>query len=803
MDEITPGRPTEQTSEMAANETVANLENTAADGITDGGKDVITPYELTDLDKKASAAFGDVVVRKDLVNMVKNNALVPTYVLEFLLAKYATATDAASIKGGVETVRNLLAQRYVHREDASLVQAKIREHGSYAIIDKVQVRLNDKQDFYEASIQNLDIANAMIDEELANKYPRLFVTGIWCQCEVSYDYAMNPHNPWYISKLIPVQMSNDDTENFKALRSQFTTSEWIDLLIQTMGFDPGMFGDRMKMMLLVRLIPYVERNYNLMELGPKGTGKSHIYSEFSPHGMLVSGGEVTVPKLFINNATGRMGLVGLWDMVAFDEFAGRTKKAGKDLVDIMKNYMANRTFSRGTEQHTGEASLVFVGNTRHTVEYMLKHSDLFEELPPQYHDPAFLDRIHFYVPGWEFEQIRSELFTHGFGFVVDYFSEILHCFRDVNFDHAFEKYFTLSETLSTRDKDGVNKTFSGLMKLIFPDGSATVEEMRKLLECAMEGRKRVKDQLCRIDTTMTPVEFVYTDRETGEKHSVRTLEEREFPELYARRSNSEGNAAQTVSGEAATSAHEVYAEKQAPVYKDRIEKLAASAKACDISFADEQRGVTFTRLFGPYMAGATYVRLEDPYLLRDEEKIELCEFLDTIVRFKRSGEEVTVEIVTNNQKAKDLKGGRNESSGFGFRGGSFPKPSPTYVSSRPLLTPELMEWENDFIAQQYLQTGLRISFIQDTTLHDRKIETNTGWRIRMGRGLDIYYHFLPAPVANSQYPGVFKPLLVEQVCTAAFRFQQCRKVHECSFTYIKIDPDSVQPIQKDSKNAEN
>ena len=277
-----------------------------------------------------------------------------------------------------------------------------------------------------------------------------------------------------------------------------------------------------------RLIPFVERNYNLVELGPKGTGKSHIFSEFSPHGMLISGGEVTVPKLFVNNANGRIGLVGYWDVVAFDEFAGKKKRTDKALVDIMKNYMANKSFSRGVESLGAEASMVFVGNTSHTVPYMLKHSDLFDEVPESYHDSAFLDRLHHYSPGWEVETIRGEMFSEGYGFVVDYIAEVLKSMRSTDFSDRYAEHFTLSPDISARDRDGVHKTFSGLMKIVYPHGEAIPEEIEELLRFSIEGRKRVKDQILRIDSTMAEVNFGYVDR-AGGWHAVTTLEEQEYP----------------------------------------------------------------------------------------------------------------------------------------------------------------------------------------------------------------------------------------------------------------------------------
>lgn len=545
---------------------------------------------LTALDVKITDLFPGVTVRKDLVNKVKGNALVPSYVLEFLLSAYATNTDQASIESGVDRVRAILANNYVHREEANLIQSKIREKGSHRIIDRVQVALNEKTDLYEATFSNLGISQVIVDPSLVKAYPKLLVTGIWCMCQIGYAYSGDPREvPWQLLQLKPVQMSRDDRENYMQQRSQFTDSEWIDLLMQSIGFNPDLFSERAKLLHLVRMVPFVERNYNLVELGPKGTGKSHIYSEFSPHGMLISGGEVTVAKLFVNNSNGHLGLVGYWDTVAFDEFAGKAKKAGRDLVDIMKNYMANKSFSRGVETFQGEASMVFVGNTSHNVPYMLKNSDLFEELPNQYHDPAFLDRVHFYLPGWEFEQIRSEMFTSGFGFVVDYLAEILHNLRDVDYSDRFEKSFELSSTLSTRDKDGIKKTFSGLMKLIYPDGNATSEQMEPLLRCAIEGRKRVKDQLCRIDSTMEEVEFTYKRVSDGEVVAVQTLEELDYPQLYwrgrvAENSEDEGEAESSVAGDAAAIAGNE-GEACAP---ERHQCLARSAAARN-SYDDSSR----------------------------------------------------------------------------------------------------------------------------------------------------------------------------------------------------------------------
>ena len=712
------------------------------------------------LDRSITDVCPEYTVRKDLVGAVKGNALVPTYVLEYLLSKYATTTDQVSIDAGVDRVRTILADNYVHREEANLIQSKIREKGRYQVIDKVQVALNEKTDQYEATFENLGISRVIVDPETVRKNPKLLVTGIWCLCMLVYAYSGEKNEvPWRLHRLMPVQMSHDDREHYLAVRERFTAGEWIDLLMQSVGFNPSLFSDRAKLLHLVRMIPFVERNYNLIELGPKGTGKSHIYSEFSPHGMLISGGEVTVAKLFVNNTTGRPGLVGFWDVVAFDEFAGRAKKAGKDLVDIMKNYMANKSFSRGVSVMQAEASMVFVGNTSHNVPYMLKNSDLFEELPAQYHDPAFLDRIHYYLPGWEFEQIRSEMFTHGYGFVVDYLAEILHNQRDVDYGSASERYFTLSPTLSTRDKDAIRKTFSGLMKLIYPSGNATPEQMELLLRCAIEGRKRVKDQLCRIDSTMAEVDFSYTRAGSADPIAVRTLEETDYPDLYWRDrpdaaasiaaedatlfaplltdSDTSASAesrgidavAQTGSAEqsddtAQTQVPAAEVSEPVPVADGEvsqsstaepeerkltpIERWAAQAKEGHIEFWEDQRGVTYAKLFGPYIAGAKEISIKDPYIRKSYQVRNFAEFLETVFNYTDRSDEVHVHLITGYTEAQ-------------------------YID-------EQID-ELDTLQTVFGQLGIVFTYEFDESGHDRSIVTDTGWRVILGRGLDIYQPF--------------------------------------------------------------
>ncbi|RLD03505.1 MAG: BREX system Lon protease-like protein BrxL [Chloroflexota bacterium] len=493
------------------------------------------------LDQKINQHFEGLVVRKDLVKTVKGNAIVPTYVLEYLLGQYCATSDEDSILSGIETVKDILRKHYVHRSEANLIKSTIRERGRHRVIDKVSVVLNTKTDSYEATFSNLGIDKVVIDTDTIKRHPKLLVSGVWCISDIEYMYTDEVNKvPWILDSIKPIQLSHFDFDLYLEKRKQFTLEEWIDLLIQSIGFNPDFFDLREKLFQLMRLVPYCERNYNMIELGPKGTGKSHIYSDFSPHGILISGGEVTVPKLFVDNRTGKIGLVGFWDAVAFDEFAGKKKRSNKSLVDILKNYMANKSFSRGIETIGAGASLVFIGNTSQKLSHLLMHSNLFEDLSPQFYDSAFLDRLHFYIPGWEVDIIRGEMFSGGYGFVVDYLAEILRYLRDYDYTHKYTEHFELSSALSTRDRDGINKTFSGLMKILFPDGSASKEDMEMILEFAAEGRKRVKDQLMRIDSTYSMVEFSYVSLADGVEHSLKTLEETTFPRHYYQQAKSNG-----------------------------------------------------------------------------------------------------------------------------------------------------------------------------------------------------------------------------------------------------------------------
>ena len=656
---------------------------------------------MNTLDQKINEHFSGLVVRKDLVKTVKGNAIVPTYVLEYLLGQYCATCDEASILTGIDTVKEILRMHYVHRNEAGLIRSTVKEKGRHKVIDKVSVALNDKTDAYEAEFSNLGIKKVLVDSATIKTHPKLLVSGVWCISELEYMFNEDKNaSPWILTSLKPIQLSHFDYEFYIEARKKFTTDEWIDLLIQSIGFNPELFGRRSKLNQIVRLIPFCERNYNLIELGPKGTGKSHIFSEFSPHGILVSGGEISVPKLFVNNASGKIGLVGYWDVVAFDEFAGKKKRVNNALVDIMKNYMANKSFSRGIETLGAEASMTFVGNTQHTVPYMLKHSDLFDELPEKYHDSAFLDRIHFYIPGWEVDIIRGAMFSDGYGFVVDYLAEILRSLRNHDFSDQYKEHFTLSSDISTRDRDGINKTFSGLIKILFPHGGATKEELEEIFTFAIEGRKRVKDQLMRIDNTYAEVKFSYSDKD-GKIRLVKTLEEKAYPNYYYKSvGNGEESEADLESG-----GRDASIEGLSPEESQTVVEL----KEKHLSYQENQHGITYDSLFGPYLKGASRITVTDPYIRLYYQTRNLMELLETIVKNKPEEDEVQVHLVTVEDEFK-------------------------------------ADQQKDYfekIKESAAAVGLCFTYEFDKTgsIHARHIVTDHNWKILLDRGLDIFQHY--------------------------------------------------------------
>jgi ATP-dependent Lon protease len=637
--------------------------------------------------KKINDLFAGRVVRKDLTNRIKGNASVPTYVLEYLLGQYCATDDPETIEQGVEMVKEIISRHFVHRDEAPAIKSTIKERGSHRIIDKVSVRLNDKLDRYEANFANLGLNKIPILSEYIKSYPKLLSEGVWSIITMSYAPAEGKDSsPWNVDQLKPIQISSVDIGEYKELRKSFNKEEWIALLMQTMGLNPEEFTNRSILLQLARLIPFVENNYNLIELGPKGTGKSHVYSELSPHGILISGGEVSKAKLFVNNSNGEIGLVGYWDVVALDEFAGKTKKSDQGLVDIMKNYMANKSFSRGTHVMQAEASIVMVGNTDHSVPHMLKHTDLFDALPKDYYDTAFLDRVHAYLPGWEINKLRNEMFTSDFGFIVDYLAEILKVLRKEDHTKAYQQYFDLSTTITTRDKTSIEKTFSGLIKIIYPHGEYTREEAKELLDFAIECRKRVKDQLRKMDETFNDeqVDFEYRTKD-GKLFSIETLEVMEY-----------GDAKLNI----------LPTSRRTPQGEDPVEEKPSKKylEGFNLNIRDNQTNISYKGLFGDYLEGATEYIIKDPYIRLPYQMRNFVELCKLIAEMKPEDEEVKIHLITYN--TDDFL----EAAQQGFN--------------------ELADSLSDL--------GIEFTYEFNDIQHDRCIVMNNGWKIILGRGLDIW-----------------------------------------------------------------
>ncbi|HEV7330933.1 MAG TPA: BREX system Lon protease-like protein BrxL [Flavisolibacter sp.] len=647
---------------------------------------------MKELNQKINQHFGGKVVRKDLTSRIKGNASIPTYVLEYLLGQYCATDDEQTIEEGIKTVKSIIAKHFVHREEAQVIKSTIREKGSHRIIDKVSVRLNDKKDCYEASFANLGLARVPLSDTFIKQTPKLLSEGVWCISTVGYQVSEERDStPWIVEGLKPIQVANIDLQEYKEARKQFSKEEWVNLLLHTMGLNPAEFSFRSKLIQLTRLAPFAENNFNLIELGPKGTGKSHVYSELSPHGILISGGEVSKAKLFVNNSTGEIGLVGYWDVVTYDEFAGKTKKADRGLVDILKNYMAQRSFSRGTNVYQAEASMVYVGNTDHSVPYMLRHTDLFDALPRDYYDTAFLDRMHCYLPGWEIKKLRNEMFTNDYGFIVDYLAEVLKELRKEDYMKSYQKYFELSDTITTRDKTAIEKTFSGLIKVIYPHGEFTEEEGKELLDFAIECRKRVKDQLRKMDETFNDeiVHFHYKTRE-GRTHEIETLEVLEYGDfkLNIQPGGVEGDGEESVekSGSEATTENKT--------------ELKPGQKI----IRDNQTGISYKNLFGDYLNGASKITIKDPYIRLPYQLRNLMEFAKLVIDQKPDGEEVFIDLITYNNE--------------------------DYIENAKQAFSDMKDSLD--------QAGIVFNYEFNDRLHDRSIELDNGWKIVLGRGLDIF-----------------------------------------------------------------
>ncbi|SHJ25259.1 protease Lon-related BREX system protein BrxL [Lutispora thermophila] len=483
---------------------------------------------MDELSRKLNQYFAGRVVRKDLTKKIKEGANVPVYVLEYLLGMYCATDDEEGIAEGVETVKRILAENFVRPDEAEKVKSKIREIGKYTVIDKVSVKLNEKKDVYEAEFSNLGIKGVAISPTYVKQYEKLLCGGIWCIIKMDYYYDEEARgtSPFNISNLTPIQMPNLDMEEILGGRKYFTKDEWIDVILRSIGMEPTRFENNVKWHLLARMIPLVENNYNLCELGPRGTGKSHVYKEISPNSILVSGGQTTVANLFYNMASRQIGLVGLWDCVAFDEVAGITFK-DKDGIQIMKDYMASGSFARGKEEKNASASMVFVGNINQSVDVLLKTSHLFEPFPEAMaNDTAFFDRMHYYVPGWEIPKMRPEFFTDEYGFITDYVSEFMREMRKRSFSDALDKFFRMGNNLNQRDVIAVRKTVSGLVKLIYPNGEFTRDDIEEILRYALVGRRRVKEQLKKIGgMEFYDVHFSYIDNETMSEEFVSVPEQ--------------------------------------------------------------------------------------------------------------------------------------------------------------------------------------------------------------------------------------------------------------------------------------
>ena len=653
-----------------------------------------------ELKDKILSHFEGKVVRKDLASIVKGNLPVPTYVVEYLLAQYCALDDEELIAKGIESVKEIIRNNYVNRADAEKIKGRIRETERYRVIDKICVELNDKvQNQYEADFANLGIKKIPISDNVVKSNPKLLSgNGVWCIVTVGYDHSEVAKIRWCIEDIKPIQISAVDVEEYVCQRKNFSTDEWIDLLIQSIGIKPEILNRRGKFIQLARLLANVENNFNFVELGPKGTGKSHVYQELSPHGVLVSGGDVTSARLFVKYSGNKeiLGLVGFWDVVAWDEFEHQPgKRVDPVMIDTMQNYLANKSFNRGKTAHEASASMAFVGNTKHTVPYMLKNSHLFESIPDAFIKGAFLDRIHFYSPGWEVRVLKKSFFSEGFGFITDYLAELLHELRKQDFSILINNYVKFDGSLSERDHNAIRKTFSGLMKLIYPDKKITKEEALELIDFAAEGRKRVKDQLYIIDETFKaePAIFNYTINSTGEVVKVETLERLDNSNLFTP-IQLDDNSIIDNKVETIESSQEV---------KTKRARIQAVPQIKNISVRESQSGVSYQSLFGDYIKGASQITIEDGYIRLPYQIKNLIEFLSLIAQQKEVDEEVNVTLITWNTEDR----------------------IPDSIDAFD----EIQESVSD----------LGITFMYEfKDIHDRKISTDTGWDIILGRGLDIY-----------------------------------------------------------------
>lgn len=609
-----------------------------------------------DLQQKVMNAFIGKVVRKDLAFLVKGGLPVPTYVLEYLLGQYCASDDEEIINEGLEKVKQVIQNNYVHRAEAESVKGIIRENGKHRIIDKVTVVLNEKNDEYQATFANLGLTGVPIGTDYVRKNPKLLSgNGVWCIVTIGYISGESVKVRWEIQTLKPIQISNIDLQEYIDQRKNFTTEEWIDFLMHTVGLNPEAMNRREKFITLARLLPHVENNFNFMELGPKGTGKSHVFQELSPYGVLVSGGDVTSARLFVKIQGNKeiLGLVGYWDVVAWDEFEQQKgRNVDAVLIDTMQNYLANKSFNRGKGTHEASASMSFVGNTKHTVPYMLKNSHLFESIPTSFIKGAFLDRIHLYNPGWEIKMLKKNSFSKGYGLITDYIAAVLHEMRNDDRTAVLNDYAKFDGSLSERDHLAIRKTFSGMMKLIYPDGKMTDQEAYELVDFAAEGRKRVKDQLYVIDETFMaePAKFKYINLKTGFEVSIETLEQvsNQIVEHTTTEDHTEEAETSTENNETSTVvANAEGGSNQHPVKRPRIPILQEKS----MSFRMGQTGVSYEKLFAPYMREAKEITVEDPYIRASWQIKNFMEFALMLIN-TRPVDDLKLNLFTNEEEDK-------------------------------------------------------------------------------------------------------------------------------------------------------
>lgn len=665
-----------------------------------------------ELQQKILEAFVGKVVRKDLAFQVKGGLPVPTYVLEYLLGQYCASDDELIIAEGLEKVKQVIQKNYVHRADAESIKGTIRESGHYRIIDKVTVLLNERNDEYQAQFANLGLTGVPIGTDYVKSNPKLLSgNGVWCIVTLGYLSGDDIKVRWEIQTLKPIQIANINLQDYIDQRKKFSTDEWIDFLMHTVGLNPDILNRREKLITLARLLPHIENNFNFMELGPKGTGKSHVFQEFSPNGVLVSGGDVTSARLFVKMSGNKeiLGLVGYWDVVAWDEFEQQKGRAvDAVLIDTMQNYLANKSFNRGKGTHEASASMCFVGNTKHAVPFMLKNSHLFESIPTSFIKGAFLDRIHLYNPGWEIRMLKKESFSKGYGLITDYIAAVLHELRNIDLTGKLAEYAKFDGSLTERDNLAIRKTFSGMVKLLYPDGVMTDKEAYELILFAAESRKRVKDQLYIIDETFKtePAKFKYVNVKTGEEVEVETLE-RISNNITLQSFEEEGEEGSDSDASSDATPAQVSRVGQRP----RIQRLAQTSRF----IREGQTGVSYKNLFADYLKDAKEITIEDTYLRTPWQQKNFMEFVSMLIETRDVNDlKLHVRTKASGEEEKDA---------------------------------ELKEKFNGI--QEDLETfGIDFSFSFEI-FHDRCIKTDTGWKIILGMGLDFFEKYSSLSIANS------------------------------------------------------